>query len=155
MNLAQDEPGAAIANFKKALSINPKHVEASENLGALYVAGGDYGRALPLLETAYRAKRSASSGVNYAIALRNAKKYPEAEQVYQDVIKSSPRDVNAQLNYALLLIDYMSKPKDGLALVYKVKFLETEKRDVVALSNVLEQKAKGEPKGETKGENKE
>jgi hypothetical protein len=36
----------------------------------------------------------------------------------------------------------MNKPKDGLNLVYKVKFLETDRKDVLARANALEKKAK-------------
>jgi hypothetical protein len=41
-----------------------------------------------------------------------------------------------------LLIDYMNKPKDGLVLVNKIKFLENDKKEIISRANTLEKKAK-------------
>ena len=105
--------------------------------------GGDVTRALPLLEQSYKANKL-NSGIanNYAIALRQSGDLAGASKLYEDLIKANAKDVYAHLNYAILLIDFMNKPKDGLTLVYKIKFLETEKKDVLARANALEKKAK-------------
>jgi len=50
--------------------------------------------------------------------------------------------VNIHLNYAILLIDYLNKPKEGLAVVTKVKFLESDRKDVLDRANELEKKAR-------------
>lgn len=137
-----DQP-SAIANFKKALRLDDGHAETLGNLGSLYVRGGDYNRALPLLEQSYRANSNQPSvAVNYAIALRGAGKVDDARRIYENLIKKNSRDIPAHLNLAALLIEHLNKPKDGLALVYKVKFLETERKDVLDRANALEKKAK-------------
>jgi Flp pilus assembly protein TadD len=141
--LEEGDTAGAIVNFKKALRIDDNHVEALGNLGSIYVRGGDYAKAMPLLEQAYKANRGHSGfGPNYAIALRSTKEYDKAAKVYDEVLARNSRDVTTLIDYAVLLIEYMNKPKDGLALVYKVKFLETDKKDILARANALEKKAK-------------
>ncbi|MES2855106.1 MAG: tetratricopeptide repeat protein [Bdellovibrionota bacterium] len=140
---SESDDGAAIVSFKKALQIDNRHVEASGNLGSIYLRGGDANRALPLLEQARRGQpNNVGFNVAYGAALRAAGKLSEAQRVYEDVLKKNPRDVAANLNLAILMIDYQNRPKDGLPLVYKVKFLETERKDVVERVNALEKKAK-------------
>jgi Flp pilus assembly protein TadD len=147
IELSEGDSTAAIGNFKKALRLDNRHAAASGNLGSILVGGGEYGKSQVLLETAYRANRTNYAiANNYAISLRANKDYSKAARIYDEVVKASPRDVNALLNYSILLIDFMNKPKDGLALVYKLKFLETENRDIIARANALEKKAKAEIK---------
>lgn len=147
IELAEGDTTNAISNFKKALRLDNRHAAASGNLGSLLVGGGEFGKSQVLLETAYRAnRRNYAIANNYAITLRASKDYSKAAKIYDEVVKANPRDVNALLNYSILLIDFMNKPKDGLALVYKLKFLETENRDIIARANALEKKAKAEIK---------
>lgn len=145
--LEEGDQGGAIVNFKKALRINDRHPEALGNLGSLYAQGGDFTKALPLLESSYKQNRAnASIANNYAIALRMSKNYDGAKQIYDQLLAKNSKDVSVLLNYAILLIDYMNKPKDGLALVYKVKFMEMDRKDVLTRANALEKKAKSELK---------
>ncbi|MES2963696.1 MAG: tetratricopeptide repeat protein [Bdellovibrionota bacterium] len=143
IDLQENEQGAAIAGFKKALKEDDSHPQASANLGSIYVRGGDFARAVSLLESPYRSGKLNAAAINaYAVALRANGDLDRAKRIYEDLIKRDARDVAAHLNLAVLLIDFMNKPKDGLALVYKVKFLETDRRDVQAKANALEKKAK-------------
>lgn len=147
IELTEGDTTAAISNFKKALRLDNRHAAASGNLGSILVGGGEYSKSQGLLDTAYRANKSNYAiANNYAISLRANKDYSKAARIYEEVVKANPRDVNALLNYSILLIDFMNKPKDGLALVYKLKFLETENRDIIARANALEKKAKAEIK---------
>ncbi|RYZ71867.1 MAG: tetratricopeptide repeat protein [Proteobacteria bacterium] len=143
VQMQEDDGPGAISSFKKALRQEPTHQQALGNLGSVYMKGGDVTRALPLLEQSYKANKL-NSGIanNYAIALRQSGDLAGASKLYEDLIKANAKDVYAHLNYAILLIDFMNKPKDGLTLVYKIKFLETEKKDVLARANALEKKAK-------------
>lgn len=137
-----DEPGALVA-FKKAIRADVGHRETLGNLGSLYMKGGDVTRALPLLEQSYKANRaSLGTANNYAIALRMSGDLEGASKIYDEILKADPKNLNAMVNDAILLIDFMNKPKDGLTLVYKIKFLETDRKDVVARANALEKKAK-------------
>lgn len=47
-----NRPAEAIRKFEAVLRLEPEHATAVHNLGALYAAGGDYKRAIPLLEKA-------------------------------------------------------------------------------------------------------
>ena len=142
--LEEDDAQGAVVNFKKALHADPNHPQALGNLGSIYVESGDYSRALPLLESAYRQLRTSAPGVatNYAIALRASRDFANAQRIYEEVLKVNSRDVATLLDYAILDIDYMSKPKEGLALVYKVKFIETDRKDILDRASALEIKAK-------------
>lgn len=145
--LQEGESEAAVLRFKEALKIDDRHAEALGNLGSIYAQAGDYTKALALLEPSYK-KNHTNTAVanNYAIALRASKDYEGARKVYDELLKQNSRDVAVLLNYAILLIDFMNRPKDGLELVYKVKFIETERKDVLARANALEKKAKSELK---------
>ena len=139
----ENDDASALVNFKKALKTDPSNREALGNLGSLYMKGGDATRALPLLEQAYKSNTSnLSIANNYAIALRQSGDLEGASRLYDGILKADPKNMNALVNDAILLIDFMNKPKDGLTLVYKIKFLETDRKDVVARANALEKKAK-------------
>lgn len=143
IDLQENDQGSAIAGFKKALKEDDSHPQASANLGSIYVRGGDFARAVSLLESPYRKGKLNAAATNaYAVALRANGDLDRAQRIYEDLIKRDNRDVSAHLNLAILFIEYANKPKDGLALVYKVKFLETDRRDVLAKANALEKKAK-------------
>ncbi len=139
----ENDDAGALASFKKAIKADPGHRETLGNLGSLYMKGGDVGRAMPLLEQAYKSNRAnLVVANNYAVALRVSGDLEGASRIYDDILKSDPRNLNAMINEAILLIDFVNKPKDGLTLVYKIKFQETDRKDVVARANALEKKAK-------------
>lgn len=145
--LDEGDRESAALQFKKALKLDDRHAETCANMGSIYLQGGDFGKALPLLEAAYKKNRSnLAVANNYAIALRSKGDLDGARGIYEDVIKQNGRDVHSLLNYAILLIEFMNKPKDGLDLVYKVKFIETQRKDVLSRANALEKKAKAELK---------
>ncbi len=142
-NMNEGDESAAIANFKKALKAEPNNQQALGNLGSLYMKGGDVTRALPLLEQSFKANpANLSVANNYAVALRLSGDLDGAGRLYDSILKVDPKNVFALLNNAILMIEFQSKPKDGLTLVYKLKFLETDRKDVVARANALEKKAK-------------
>jgi Flp pilus assembly protein TadD len=141
--LAEGDSGGAISAFKKALRVNDSHAQALANLGSIYAQGGDYIRALPLLTQSYKSDSSNQAiANNTAVAMRGTGDLAGAKKIYDTILARNSRNVTALLNEATLYIEYMNQPKDGLALVYKVKFLETERKDVLARANALEKKAK-------------
>ena len=145
--LEEGDVPAATIQFKKALKAESGHIEANGNLGAIYASGGDYEKARPLLETAYKANRTnLAYANNYAISLRVLKDYEGAKRIYEENLKKDARDLPTLLNYAILLIDYMNKPKEGLDVVYKVQFMDSDRKDVQAKVIALEKKAKSEVK---------
>jgi Flp pilus assembly protein TadD len=144
MLLSEGDELAAAEHFKKALRLDEGHAEANANLGSHYAKGGDWKKALPRLERAWTAGRQDSSiANNYALSLKGEGDHEKARQVFEDAAKRNNKDPILLLNYASLLIETMNRPKEGLPLVYRVKFLETERKDVLNRANVLERKASG------------
>jgi Flp pilus assembly protein TadD len=145
--LDENDQDGAVVQFKQALKLDDHQAEALGNLGSIYARGGDYAKAIALLGPSYKQNKSnIAIANNYALALRSAKDYEGARRVYDDILKQNSKEVTSLLNYAILLIDFMNKPKDGLDLVYKLKFLETDRKDVLTRANALEKKAKSELK---------
>ncbi len=141
--LNEGEVNLAIAQFKKAIRAQDDHPEALGNLASIYLRNGEYLKAQQMLDQAYK-KHSQNAAIanNYAITLRNNKNFAQAKSVYEDILKQDSRNVVVLLNYAILLVEHMNKPKEGLALVYKLKLLETERDDVLKIAADLERKAK-------------
>lgn len=139
---AEGDELAAAEQFKKALRLDESHAEANANLGAHYAKGADWKKALPRLEAAWRGGRQESSVANnLALALSGEGQTEKARKIFEDAMKRNNKDPILLLNYAALLIEKLNRPKEGLPLVYRVKFLETEKKDVITRANQLERKA--------------
>jgi Tfp pilus assembly protein PilF len=144
MLLSEGDELAAAEHFKKALRLDESHAEANANLGSHYAKGSDWKKALPRLEKAWAAGRQDSAiANNYALSLKGEGEHEKARQIFEDATKRNNKDPVLLLNYASLLIETMNRPKEGLQLVYRVKFLETERKDVLNRASVLERKASG------------
>ena len=144
MMLSEGDELAAAENFKKALRLDESHAEANANLGSHYAKGGDWKKALPRLQKAWSSGRQDSAiANNYALALKGEGEHEQARQIFEEASKRNNKDPILLLNYASLLIETMNRPKEGLPLVYRVKFLETDRKDVLNRANVLERKASG------------
>lgn len=143
LDIAENENVRATLNLKKALKFDDHNIDAAQLLGGIYLHGGDSLRALSLLEMAYKARpQNLSLANNYALALVYTKSYDQAAKIYDEIVEKNSREVPILINYASLLIDNLNKPKEGLNLIYKVKYLETEKKDIIELANNLEKKAR-------------
>lgn len=142
MLLAEGDEVGAAEQFKKAIRLDEGHAEANANLGAHYAKGGDWKKALPRLETAWKAGRQdATIANNYALALKGEGEFEKSRKIFEEATKRNNKDSVLLLNYAALLIESMNRPKEGLPLVYRVKFLETDNKDVITRANRLERKA--------------
>ncbi len=147
IQMSEDDTATALMTLKKAYRLDENNPEILGNLGSLYVQGGDYSKAANLLEPAYRRNNNnLAIANNYAISLRATKDYDRAARVYEELVKSNPRDVAIHLNYAILLIEFMNRPKDGLPYAIKVKFLESDNKEILDRANALEKKARTEIK---------
>jgi len=143
LDLAEKEPAHALANLKKSYQIDDRNIETLSLLGSAYLQNHDYAKALGPLEQSYKNNKSNPQVANnYAIVLTKNKAYDQAQKVYDEILVQNSRDPAILLNYAGLLVDYLNKPKEALNLVYKVKFLENDKKDIVDMANRIEKKAK-------------
>lgn len=144
MLLSEGDELAAAEQFKRALRLDEGHAEANANIGSHYAKGGDWKKALPHLERAWRAGRQDTPiANNYALALKGEGEHEKARQIFDEAAKRNNKDPILLLNYAALLIETLGRPKEGLPLVYRVKFLETERKDVLNRATALERKATG------------
>ncbi len=143
LDMAENEPGRALVNLKKSYKIDDHNAETLAMMGSIYIQNRDYAKALSPLEQSYHNdKTNIRLGNNYAVALTKTKSYEMAQRVYDEIMAQNSRESEVLLNYASLLVDYLNKPKEGLNLVYKVKFIETERQDILDLANKLENRAK-------------
>jgi Flp pilus assembly protein TadD len=132
VQLSKLEKRDAVMSFRKALEIEPEEPIAATNLGSIYVFEKDFAKAQTVLEMAYK------KGVhdprflnNYAITMSAMGKFEKAEELYKAAIKepqisgTSGAGVNKEVlfNYAILLIDRMSKYQDGLEVLSRLKFV--------------------------------
>lgn len=142
MLYAEGDELAAAEQYKKAIRLDERHAEANANLGAHYARGGDWKKAYPRLEIAWRAGRMDSAiANNYALALKAEGESEKARKIFEEAAQRNNKDPILLLNYAALLIETLNRPKEGLPLVYRVKFLETDKKEILTRANRLERRA--------------
>ncbi len=142
MLYAEGDELAAAEQYKKAIRLDERHAEANANLGSHYARGGDWKKALPRLEIAWKAGRMDSAiANNYALALKAEGESEKARRIFEEAAQRNNKDPILLLNYAALLIETLNRPKEGLPLVYRVKFLETDKKEILTRANQLERRA--------------
>lgn len=142
VQLAQNERREATKSFRQALELNRADAVASANLGALYVQEKDFNKAVVVLETAYkRGLRDARVANNYGVALMATGKYDRAEEVFKAGLKDQEGNRDLLLNYAILLVDHLSKNQEGLDVLNRLKFVASGSESRTRI-NALENKAK-------------
>lgn len=136
--LALGERRLAIKSFRKAIEENSNDSVAAANLGAIYVQEKDYIKASVLLEIAVKKVKDVKILNDYAVSLVGIGRYDQAQGLYKDALDKSSGSKEILFNYAILLIDHLKEPKDGLDLLNKIKFLgpsEYMKNRIIALEN--------------------
>lgn len=120
--------------YKKALELNPKLVEAAQNLAAMYLdepARPD--DAIPLLERALKeipGEPKILQNLGYAYQLK--KDYEKATKAYKEALA---KDDNPQLRFALgTLLFEAKKPEE--AVPHLVKAAESMMKDAAALATI-------------------
>lgn len=102
----------ALLNLKKALEINPDHVEALYYTGVVYSAQRKPAEAVPLLEKA-RAKAPTDPAIAYQLGLAYfaQQQYDRARPLFEEVFKTNP-DLDG-LGYYTGFLRYRSKDYRG------------------------------------------
>jgi tetratricopeptide (TPR) repeat protein len=128
-------------NYKRAIKLNSKYSEAINNLGTIYYAQKNYGRAIGLYKRALRySEPSASVYANLGAAYFARKDFKEAMQWYEGALKLDPdvfehhstfgtlmqeRTVEERATFHLYLAKmYAKSGSDDRALIYLRKALE-------------------------------
>ena len=139
---AQGNPRRAIDYFKKSVESSQEHPGASENLGSIYVRAQQFAKAVDVLQPVMAIKTiTESSKINYAIALTGTNQFTEAVAVYEKILTLNSNQNIALVNLAAIKIDKLSLFSEGLDLLNRLKFVDTD----LASQNIiktLENKAK-------------
>jgi Tfp pilus assembly protein PilF len=147
--LKEEDQRQAIASFRKSLQLKSDYAQGSANLASIYLEYKDYSRALSPLEDAYRATKSGLDkgevlavefANNYAVALAGVGEAEKAEDVYENIVKGNSKNTTVLLNYAILLVERLNKPKPAMAIISKIKFVSDD-REVLRRVEELEKKA--------------
>jgi tetratricopeptide (TPR) repeat protein len=120
--LKMDKVTPALAEFRKAVSIDPNFLEAHMNIGAVTLSFRDYKSAeesfSKVLTLNPSKKTKVEALVGLGVAYRGQSKYKEAMQKYEEARKLEPGNVDIIYNMGILIQDYTfdaSNPGIGIA----------------------------------------
>lgn len=120
IHLKEEETKAAIAAFKRALSLDSRNRYAAKNLGILYAQNRDYEKALPFLRRSFQDfQSSVAVANNYAVTLRSVGK-PKAADLVFIMWRTRTNDPKFLYNYAVMLTDDFSLPWRSLEVLDKI-----------------------------------
>ena len=143
-------------NYQRAVKLDSKYPEAINNLGTIYYAQKDYGRAIRCYKRALKlsSTESASMYSNLGSAYFGRKDYKSATEYYQRALQLDPDVFEHHSNFGTLMIErdveeratyhlYMAKmyAKTGAnerALLYLRKALEEGVKDREKIPNIPE-----------------
>ncbi len=132
---------SGLVSFKKAYEIDSSNPVTQANLGSIYVKYMDYSEAEPLVADSFsRLSDNTIVANNYAIILRTQGQLEEAEKIYKKSLAKDPRSISTNLNYAILLIEYMKKYQQAQQIVNKIEFLNPTDKYVQAKVRELQRK---------------
>lgn len=141
IQLREEDLASAFESFKKAYGLASGNPNVLANLGSIYVKYMDYVEAEPMVEDAYSfMPDNAIVANNYAIVLRTQGQFEEAEKIYSKALQKNSRDITTNLNYAILLVDYMKKYDKARQVVNKMEFLNPTDKYVVNKIQDLQRK---------------
>ena len=143
IQLREDDLASAFESFKKAYELSSSNPNVLANLGSIYVKYLDYIEAEPMVEDAYSYMPSNKIVANnYAIVLRTQGQLEEAEKVYKQALQKNSRDITTNLNYAILLVEYMKKYDKARQVVDKMEFLNPTDKYVLSKIQDLQRKVR-------------
>ncbi len=107
----------AIAEFKLAIQLNPKAVEAYKQLGLAYLGLQNNAEAIKLLEKALKIEPRYADLHNVAgLAYLSAKQHVKALEFFQQALRINPKYDLARYNLALLYLDSVQSDKSDTHL---------------------------------------
>lgn len=119
----QSELYEALQSYRAALRVDPSNAIAAANIGALYAQKKDYRKAQVALEIAVqKGQRDWRTLSNYGVTLMALGKYQNSEPYLKRSMELQPQNIEILLNYAILLIEHLGKPSEGLDVISKIRF---------------------------------
>jgi tetratricopeptide (TPR) repeat protein len=104
---AKGDNEAAIAEWRKALEIEPTDDKANFNLGALLLKTGDIRSSIPYFEQSIKSNpKRPGAHSNLAVALAATGKMDEAAPLFEQELELNPNSAEAHSNYARALAQY-------------------------------------------------
>ena len=101
---SQQRTDDAIAEYRRALAINPQYDDAYSNLGRALAGKGDYAGAATQFEAALRIRPNDIKSLNnYGNVLVLQKRYADAAGQFQHLLQLQPDYANAHNNLAVCL----------------------------------------------------
>ena len=102
---ARGDRAQAAAKYESIIEIAPRLAAAYNNLGALYIEQGQFGKAADVLEKGLKIDPSAASAsAMLGIARYHMGEYPEARRRLETALRANPQDDHARLVLANDLI---------------------------------------------------
>lgn len=139
---ATKEDADAIKAYRQALKVDPSNPVAAANVGAYYAQVKDYNKAQVALEIAVeKGQRDWRTLNNYGVTLMALGKYAAAAAHLKKSAELQPQNTGVLLNYAILLVDHLGKPAEGLDVINKIRFIGPGP-DIRKKISELENKAK-------------
>ena len=121
---AAKEDADAIKAYRQALKVDPFNPIAAANVGAYYAQVKDYNKAQVALEIAVeKGQRDWRTLNNYGVTLMALGKYPLAETQLKKSSELQSQNTAVLLNYAILLVEHLDKPAQGLEVINKIRFI--------------------------------
>ncbi len=94
----------AIAQYRAAIKLNPKHLDAMFRLGGVYVQSRRFDEAIAMWQQYIKATNDAPQAYsNLALADETAGRFDDAEKAYQAGIARDPKNQSCRVNYGLML----------------------------------------------------
>ncbi|NNM26829.1 MAG: tetratricopeptide repeat protein [Phycisphaerales bacterium] len=93
----------AIPHLQRALEIDPTQYEIQSTLGLAFVKTGETEKGLNLLESAARKLGTTKSAMSYASALRDLRRWDEAEAAFREAVAAHPDDPEARFEHGVML----------------------------------------------------
>jgi tetratricopeptide (TPR) repeat protein len=108
--LQQGKVTPALAEFKKAVSINNNFMEAHMNIGAITISFRDYKTAeesfTQVLALGPPKRMKIEALVGLGVAYRGQRKFNEAMQKYKEALRLDPSNIDIAYNQGILIQDY-------------------------------------------------
>lgn len=139
---ASKDDAEALKSYRQAMKIDPFNPIAAANVGAYYAEVKDFNKAQVALEIAVeKGQRDWRTLNNYGVTLMALGRYSLAETQLKRSSELQSQNTAVLLNYAILLIDHLGKPAQGLDVINKIRFIGPSP-DVRKRISELENKAK-------------
>lgn len=130
--LQENKPQEAIKYLRTSIGYKYSNYSAAANLGTLYIKSYEYDYALEYLELAYNSalkrlpitnNKVNKIGNNYAVALAWSGDFDKAEDIFKQLIKYNPTNIEVLLNYVILLGKDLKNKKSASYFLKKIELI--------------------------------